>query len=145
MHIGTARTALFNWLYARHTGGKFLLRVEDTDRERSTEAAVQVIFEGLKWLGLEADEAPVFQAARAERHRAAADAMLARGSAYRASMTPEELAAERTLAPAQGRVIRSPSRTLSPNDAPARPSVLPLTPPRDGEPPPHVTQKRQDP
>ena len=69
MHIGTARTALFNWLYARHTGGKFLLRVEDTDRERSTEAAVQVIFEGMKWLGLEADETPVFQAARADRHR----------------------------------------------------------------------------
>ena len=68
MHIGTARTALFNWLYARHTGGKFLLRVEDTDRERSTEDAVQVIFEGMKWLGLEADETPAFQAARADRH-----------------------------------------------------------------------------
>ena len=64
MHIGTARTALFNWLYARHTGGKFLLRVEDTDRERSTQAAVEVIFDGMKWLGLEADEPPVFQAAR---------------------------------------------------------------------------------
>ena len=72
MHIGTARTALFNWLYARHTGGKFLLRIEDTDRERSTEAAVQVIFEGLTWLGLEADEPPVFQAARSARHQEAA-------------------------------------------------------------------------
>src|SRR3546814_17657086 len=72
MHIGTARTALFNWLYARHTGGKFLLRVEDTDRERSTEAAVQVIFEGFKWLGLESDEAPVFQAARDARPRSQA-------------------------------------------------------------------------
>jgi glutamyl-tRNA synthetase len=133
MHIGTARTALFNWLYARHTGGKFLLRVEDTDRERSTEAAVQVIFEGMKWLGLEADETPVFQAARADRHRMAAEEMLARGSAYRDYMTPEELEAERTLARAEGRVIRSPWRDLSPNDAPDRPFVVRLKAPTDGE------------
>ncbi len=133
MHIGTARTALFNWLYARHTGGKFLLRVEDTDRERSTEAAVQVIFEGMKWLGLEADETPVFQAARADRHRIAVDAMLARGSAYRDYMTPEELEAERTLARAEGRVVRSPWRDLSPNDAPDRPFVVRLKAPTDGE------------
>ena len=133
MHIGTARTALFNWLYARHTGGKFLLRVEDTDRERSTEAAVQVIFEGMKWLGLEADETPVFQAARADRHRIAADQMLARGSAYRDFMTPEELEAERTLARAEGRVVRSPWRDLSPNDAPDRPFVVRLKAPIEGE------------
>ena len=133
MHIGTARTALFNWLYARHTGGKFLLRVEDTDRERSTEAAVQVIFEGLKWLGLEADETPVFQAARADRHRVAADAMLDRGSAYRDYMTPEELEAERTLARAEGRVVRSPWRDLCPNDAPDRPFVVRLKAPNEGE------------
>ena len=133
MHIGTARTALFNWLYARHTGGKFLLRVEDTDRERSTEAAVQVIFAGLKWLGLEADETPVFQAARADRHRVAVDAMLDRGSAYRDYMTPEELEAERTLARAEGRVVRSPWRDLSPNDAPNRPFVVRLKAPNEGE------------
>lgn len=133
MHIGTARTALFNWLYARHTGGKFLLRVEDTDRERSTEAAVQVIFAGLKWLGLEADETPVFQAARADRHRVAVDAMLDRGSAYRDYMTPEELEAERTLARAEGRVVRSPWRDLSPNDAPDRPFVVRLKAPNEGE------------
>ncbi len=133
MHIGTARTALFNWLYARHTGGKFLLRVEDTDRERSTEAAVQVIFEGMKWLGLDADETPVFQAARADRHRIAAEQMLARGSAYRDYMTPEELEAERTLARAEGRVVRSPWRDLSPNDAPDRPFVVRLKAPLDGE------------
>ena len=133
MHIGTARTALFNWLYARHTGGKFLLRVEDTDRERSTGAAVQVIFEGLKWLGLEADETPVFQAARADRHRVAVDAMLDRGSAYRDYMTPEELEAERTLARAEGRVVRSPWRALSPNDAPDRPFVVRLKAPNEGE------------
>lgn len=133
MHIGTARTALFNWLYARHTGGKFLLRVEDTDRERSTEAAVQVIFEGMKWLGLEADESPVFQAARADRHRIAVDQMLARGSAYHDYMTPEELEAERAQARAEGRVVRSPWRDLSPNDAPDRPFVVRLKAPTDGE------------
>src|SRR5438477_10560477 len=93
LHIGGARTALFNWLYARHTGGKFLLRIEDTDRERSTEAAVQVIFDGLSWLGLEADEPPVFQFARAARHREVVMAMLERGEAYRDYMTAEELEA----------------------------------------------------
>jgi len=133
MHIGTARTALFNWLYARHTGGKFLLRIEDTDRERSTEAAVKVIFDGLAWLGLEADEPAVFQAARADRHVKAVEAMLERGSAYRDYMTPDELEAERILARAEGRVVRSPWRDLSPNDAPDRPFVVRLKSPLDGE------------
>ena len=133
MHIGTARTALFNWLYARRTGGKFLLRVEDTDRERSTEAAVGVIFEGLKWLGLEADEAPVFQAARADLHRAAVDDLLARGEAYRDYMTPEELDAERETARAEGRVVRSPWRDIAPNDAPDRPFVVRLKSPLTGD------------
>ncbi|MBA4792614.1 glutamate--tRNA ligase [Phenylobacterium sp.] len=133
MHIGTARTALFNWLYARHTGGKFLLRIEDTDRERSTEAAVKVIFEGLEWLGLQPDEEPVFQAARADRHRAAVEELLARGEAYRDYMTPEELEAERETARAEGRVVRSPWRDLSPNDAPDRPFVVRLKSPREGE------------
>ena len=91
MHIGTARTALFNWLYAKHTGGQFLLRIEDTDRERSTDAAVQVIFDGLDWLGLKPDAEPVFQFARADRHREVVAQMLANGGAYRCYMTPEEL------------------------------------------------------
>ena len=133
MHIGTARTALFNWLYARHTGGKFLLRIEDTDRERSTDAAVQVIFDGLAWLGLEADETPVFQFPRAARHREAVQEMLARGSAYKDFMTPEELEAERELARAEGRVVRSPWRDLSPNDAPDRPFVVRLKAPLEGD------------
>jgi glutamyl-tRNA synthetase len=133
MHIGTARTALFNWLYARHTGGKYLLRVEDTDRERSTEAAVQVIFDGLAWLGLKADETPVFQASRAGRHAKAVDEMLARGSAYRDYMAPDELEAERTAARAEGRVVRSPWRDTSPNDAPDRPFVVRLKAPTEGE------------
>jgi glutamyl-tRNA synthetase len=109
------------------------LRVEDTDRERSTQDAVQVIFDGLAWLGLEADEPAVFQASRADRHRAAVDEMLARGSAYRDYMTPDELEAERTLARAEGRVVRSPWRDLSPNDAPDRPFVVRLKAPIDGE------------
>lgn len=133
MHIGTARTALFNWLYARHTGGKFLLRIEDTDRERSTEAAVQVIFDGLKWLGLEADATPVFQFARADRHRQVVEELLARGAAYRDFMTPEELEAEREAARAEGRVVRSPWRDRSPNDAPDRPFVVRLRAPQEGE------------
>jgi glutamyl-tRNA synthetase len=134
MHIGTARTALFNWLYARHTGGKFLLRIEDTDRERSTAQAVQVIFDGLKWLGLEADEPPVFQAARADRHREAVDELLARGEAYRCYMTPDELAIEREAARAEGRVIRSPWRDRGAgNYDEAQPYVVRLKSPLEGE------------
>jgi glutamyl-tRNA synthetase len=133
MHIGTARVALFNWLYARHTGGKYLLRIEDTDRERSTEAAVKVIFDGLAWLGLEADETPVFQASRADRHAKAVDEMLTRGSAYRDYMTPDELEAERTNARAEGRVVRSPWRDAASNDAPDRPFVVRLKAPIEGE------------
>jgi glutamyl-tRNA synthetase len=133
MHIGTARTALFNWLYARHTGGKFLVRIEDTDRERSTEAAVQVIFDGLAWLGLDPDAQPVFQFARAERHREAVAELLVRGQAYRDYMTPEELEAEREKARSEGRVVASPWRDAEPNDAPDRPFVVRLKSPREGD------------
>ena len=133
MHIGTARTALFNWLYARHRGGAFLLRVEDTDRERSTQAAVDVIFEGLKWLGLEADEPPVFQFARADRHREAVAELLERGQAYRDYMTSEELEAERERARAEGRVVRSPWRDADPSTWPDRPYAVRLKSPLDGE------------
>ncbi len=134
MHIGTARTALFNWLYARHTGGTFLLRIEDTDRERSTDAAVQVIFDGLDWLGLEPDAPPVFQFARADRHREAVGALLERGHAYRCYMTVEELAAEREKARAEGRAIRSPWRERAP-PAPGdnRPFVVRFKGPLEGE------------
>ncbi|MFM1959532.1 MAG: hypothetical protein RL588_1049 [Pseudomonadota bacterium] len=133
MHIGTARTALFNWLYARRMGGKYLLRIEDTDRERSTEAAVKVILDGLNWLGLEPDETPVFQFARAERHREVALELLARGDAYRDYMTPDELAEERERARAEGRVVRSPWRDHDgPVDA-GRPHVIRLRAPQEGE------------
>ncbi|MFN3522953.1 MAG: glutamate--tRNA ligase [Phenylobacterium sp.] len=133
MHIGTARTALFNWLYARHTGGKFLLRIEDTDRERSTAEAVQVIFDGLKWLGLEPDAEPVFQAERSVRHREAALELLARGGAYRCYMTPEELEVEREAARAEGRVIRSPWRDREGNYDESQPYVVRLKSPLEGE------------
>jgi glutamyl-tRNA synthetase len=133
MHIGTARTALFNWLYARHTGGKFLLRIEDTDRDRSTPEAVEAIFEGMRWLGLETDAEPVFQAQGAERHGDVALEMLARGSAYRCYMTVEELAAEREKARAEGRPIRSPWRDQPAPAGANQPFVIRLRAPLDGE------------
>ena len=99
LHIGGARTALFNWLYARHTGGKFLIRIEDTDRERSTQPAVDAIFEGLDWLGLKADDTVVFQHAREDRHKAAVAELLAKGRAYACFMTAEETEMAREEAP----------------------------------------------
>ncbi|MBP9232650.1 MAG: glutamate--tRNA ligase, partial [Phenylobacterium sp.] len=132
MHIGTARTALFNWLYAKRMGGKFLLRIEDTDRERSTLPAVEAIFDGMAWLGMTPDEEPVFQAARADRHVLAAQALLASGRAYRDYMTPEELTAEREIARAEGRAVRSPWRDQDANFN-DRPFVVRFKGPRDGE------------
>src|SRR3989440_8347540 len=103
LHIGGARTALFNWLYARGRAGKFLLRIEDTDRARSTEEAIAAIFDGLNWLGLASDGEPVHQFARAERHREVAEHLLAAGKAYYCYATPEELAEMREAARAEGR------------------------------------------
>src|SRR5262249_13376762 len=100
LHIGSARTALFNWLYAKHTRGRFLLRIEDTDRARSTEAAIAAILDGLKWLGLDWHSEPVYQFSRAKRHKAVAQAMLAEGKAYRCYVTPQELEARRAGADA---------------------------------------------
>jgi len=133
MHIGTARVALFNWLFARHRGGAFLLRIEDTDRERSTDAAVQVIFDGLAWLGMEADEPPVFQFARAERHREVVAELLALGQAYRDYMTATELDAEREQARAEGRVVQSPWRDADPATWPDQAYAVRLKSPLDGE------------
>jgi len=103
LHIGGARTALFNWLYARHTGGKMLLRIEDTDRERSTEAAIAAILDGLKWLGLEWDGEPFHQFARVARHREVAEELLAAGKAYRCYASPAELEGMREVARKAGR------------------------------------------
>src|SRR5438045_9439109 len=99
--IGGARTALFNWLYARGRGGKFLLRIEDTDRARSTDEAIAAIFDGLKWLGLEWDGEPVHQFSRAARHREIAEQLLSEGKAYYCYASPEELAEMREKARAE--------------------------------------------
>lgn len=103
LHIGGARTALFNWLYARGRGGQMLLRIEDTDRERSTQAAIDAILDGLKWLELGWDGDVVYQFSRAARHREVAEQLLATGQAYRCYATPEELAAMREKARSEGR------------------------------------------
>src|SRR5436853_4106798 len=103
LHIGGARTALFNWLYARGRGGKFLLRIEDTDRARSTDEAIAAIFDGLTWLGLEWDGEPVHQFSRAARHREIAEQLLREGKAYYCYASPEELAEMREKARAEGR------------------------------------------
>ena len=106
LHIGGARTALYNWLYAKHTGGKFLLRIEDTDRERSTPEAVEAILDGLNWLGLTADEEPTFQFARRDRHAEVAQSLLDAGKAYYCYCSPEELTTMREKARAEGRPMK---------------------------------------
>ncbi|MBC7135504.1 MAG: glutamate--tRNA ligase, partial [Oceanibaculum nanhaiense] len=126
LHIGGGRTALFNWLYARHTGGKFLLRIEDTDRARSTEDAVQAIFDGLKWLGLDWDDEAVMQFARAGRHAEVAHELLAQGKAYRCYASPEELTAMREQAKAEGRPVRYDGRWRDRPDSDAPAGVAPV-------------------
>jgi glutamyl-tRNA synthetase len=136
LHIGSARTALFNYLFARHHGGAFLLRIEDTDRERSTDAATQVILEGLDWLGLDRDEATVFQSTRAARHAEVAHQMLAVGKAYYCYCTAEELRQMREQAIAEGRSPRYDGRWRDRDPKQAPPGVKPsirLKAPRDGE------------
>src|SRR3569623_1506271 len=103
LHIGGARTALFNWLYAKKHGGKMLLRIEDTDRERSTSEAIEAILDGLKWLELGWDGDVIYQFSRAARHREVAEQLLADGKAYRCYATAEELSAMREKARAEGR------------------------------------------
>jgi glutamyl-tRNA synthetase len=136
LHIGGARTALFNWLYARHHGGRYLLRIEDTDRARSTEAAIQAIFDGLRWLGLLGDEPPVFQSQHLSRHAEVAKLLLERGNAYHCYTTQAELEEMRAKAKAEGRSMHYDGRwrDRDPNEAP--PGVAPvirLRAPRTGE------------
>lgn len=136
LHIGGARTALFNWLFARHHGGKYLLRIEDTDRARSTDAAIAAIFDGLDWLGLGGDEEPVFQFARSERHAQVAHQMLATGHAYRCYLTQAELAARREAAQAERRPFRIDSewRNAAADQWPeGQPYVVRMKSPREGE------------
>lgn len=136
LHIGGARTALFNWLFARHHGGKFLLRVEDTDRTRSTEEAVAAIFDGLEWLGLGGDEPAVFQFERTPRHAEVANQLLAAGHAYKCFATPEELAELREQQRAAKQPMRYDGRwrDRDPGEAPAgAPYVIRIKAPREGE------------
>ncbi len=134
LHIGGARTALFNWLFARHHKGTFLLRIEDTDRERSTPEATEAIYAGLKWLGLNWDGEAVSQFSRIARHAEIARAMLDRGTAYRCYSTREEIEAFRAAAKAAGKppLFISPWRD-SPDPAPDKPFVIRLKAPRTGE------------
>jgi glutamyl-tRNA synthetase len=136
LHIGSARTALFNYLFARHHGGEYLLRIEDTDRERSTQAATQVILEGLEWLGITPDQPPVFQSTRMARHAEVARQMLAAGHAYHCYCTAEELRQMREQALADGRSPRYDGRWRDRDPAEAPPGVPPsirLKAPRDGD------------
>ncbi len=135
MHIGTARTALFNWLYARGRGGKFLLRIEDTDKARSTPEATQAILDGMRWLGLDWDGDAVSQADRADRHAEVAQAMLAAGSAYKCFSTQDEIEAYREAARAEGRstLFRSPWRDADPATHPDTPFVIRVKAPQSGE------------
>jgi glutamyl-tRNA synthetase len=133
LHIGGARTALFNWLYARHFGGRFLLRIEDTDKARSTQAAIDAILDGMKWLGLDWDGDAYYQSRFAERHAEVAHHMLATGAAYRCWMTAEELAEQRATAQAERRPFRIMSPWRDRDDGPVdQPHVLRLRAPRDG-------------
>ncbi|CAM5380462.1 Glutamate--tRNA ligase OS=Afipia felis OX=1035 GN=gltX_2 PE=3 SV=1 [Afipia felis] len=136
LHIGGGRTALFNWLYARKHGGKMLLRIEDTDRERSTDAAIAAILDGLTWLGIDWDGEAIYQFSRAARHREVADELLAAGRAYRCYATPEELTKMREAARAEGRAMRYDGRwrDRDPSEAPTgiKP-VIRLKAPQSGE------------
>ncbi len=136
LHIGGARTALFNWLFARHNGGRYLLRIEDTDRARSTDAAIAAIYDGLAWLCLGGDEPPVLQFARSDRHAEVAHQLVAAGHAYQCYLTPEELTARREAAQAERKPFRIDSewREADPADQPlGRPFVVRLKAPRAGE------------
>ncbi len=136
LHIGGCRTALFNWLYARHHGGRFLLRIEDTDRKRSTPEAIAAILDGLRWLGLDWDGEEVYQSQRAERHAAVARSLVEAGKAYHCYCSPEELEGMRQKARAEGRSAFYDRRwrDRDPSDAPAGVEpVVRIKAPLDGE------------
>ena len=135
LHIGNARTGLFSWLYARHHGGQALLRVEDTDKARSTQEAIDVILDGLQWLGLDWDGEAHFQSQFEARHAEVANQLIERGAAYRCYLTPEELKARRETAQAERRPFRLESEWRDRADAgpDGAPFVVRLKAPRDGE------------
>ena len=134
LHIGGARTALFNWLYARGRGGKFLLRIEDTDRERSTPEATDAILKGMAWLGLDHDGDVISQFERADRHAEVANQLLSEGKAYKCFATQDEIAAFRDAAKAEGKstLYRSPWRDASEDTHPDAPYVVRIKAPQSG-------------
>jgi len=133
LHIGGARTALFNWLYARHTGGMFILRIEDTDLQRSTDASIQAILDAMKWLGLDWDEGPYFQTQRMDLYREAAQNLLNTGLAYRCYCTPEELEEKRKKALKEGRKPKYDGTCRNRTDFPKdKPYVLRFKCPEEG-------------
>ncbi len=140
LHIGGVRTALYNWLWARQTGGTFVLRIEDTDLERSTEASVKVIFESMRWLDLDWDEgpgakephAPYFQTQRLDLYKEHAERLITRGHAYRCFCTKEELDAQRALAQAAGKFFKYPGTCRNRTDQPDKPFVVRLKTPTSG-------------
>ena len=133
LHIGGARTALFNWLFARHHGGQFLLRIEDTDRERHSEDAVQAILDGLSWLGLDADQAPISQFERAARHREVAEQLLDSGHAYRCWLSGDALSQARDQAREKGERFESPWRDAKDEGPLDQPHSIRFRAPKDGE------------
>jgi len=133
LHIGGARTALFNWLFARHHGGKFLLRIEDTDRARSTDEAIAAILDGMRWLGLDWDGHEYYQSQFWARHAEVAHLLLERGHAYRCWMSQEELAAQRAAAQAERRPFRIDSPWREGSSAGEGSAVIRLMAPREGE------------
>jgi glutamyl-tRNA synthetase len=132
LHIGGARTALFNWLFARHHGGTYLLRIEDTDKERSSDAAVAAIHEGLNWLGLGGDKTPVSQSAQSQRHAEIAAELVKKGVAYRCFLDDAELQALRAECKASGVSLRSPWRDRNPAYGPDRPFTVRMKMPSEG-------------
>ncbi len=132
LHIGGARTAIFNWLFARHSGGKFILRIEDTDRERSTEESIQEITDAMQWLGLDWDEGPHRQSERLEIYQNLADQLLESGHAYKCYVTPQELEEKRKEAQAKGEVLRYRREWAKLNEGPDNPYVIRLQTPDEG-------------
>lgn len=132
LHIGGVRTALFNWLYARHVGGTFILRIEDTDRERSTPEAIEAILDGMRWCGLDWDEGPYYQTERRDLYTAAVERLLAAGRAYYCTCTPETLGAQRRQALAEGRRPMYPGTCRGRTTRPAGPQAVRFVAPQTG-------------
>ncbi len=129
LHIGGARTAIFNWLFARHSGGEFVLRIEDTDRERSTEESIEEIMDAMKWLGLDWDEGPFRQSDRLDIYQKLANELLKSGHAYKCYVTPEELEEKRKQAQSRGDVLRYKREWAKMNEGPDKPYVIRLQTP----------------